>query len=210
MNNIIENTFTTNKEHLPALSLLKQQILTDNDDLSIDHMTKTSIIREKYIKYSFSILSHDFILSIREMTYKLKINKIAELSCRIGWLTFWLRKYEVPIVESVDNKSWKGYEKRYLKHVRNYDSIEFIKQHNSIELFILSWPYMDEVAENIWKAMRKGQFLLFIGEGSGGCTATEEFFQLTNNCRLDDKWELDKNFISFWGIHDRPVLFQKE
>lgn len=196
------------KLNSPTIAFLEQYIAPE--DSFIDMVPSEFEIRNEYVKHSFPILSHEFILSVSEMVKGLKITQITELSCGIGWLTYWLRKYNIPIKECVDNMTWKKYHKYYLKHVKKYDSVKYVKSNGTIELFILSWPYMDKVAENIWKAMSKGQYLLFIGEDEGGCTATDDFFQLINEYEVNDIWKLNKNFKSFWGIHDTPTLFRKE
>ncbi len=134
------------------------------------------------------------------------INKIVQLSCGPGWFTYWLRKYGILVEKCVDNFTWKESfkNKSYLSFVEKGDSIEAAKVDN-VEMFILSWPYMDSVAANIWKEMKRGKYLLYIGEEKGGCTADDEFFNLIENKEIQRGFP----FLSFPNIHDRPILFQK-
>jgi len=109
----------------------------------------------------------------------------------------------------IDDFSWEYKQNSRLPHVKKHDSIKFTKEHTEIDLFILSWPYMDQNAFEIWQAINSGTYLLYIGEDYGGCTADDNFFKATSKWVVEDKWELYKTFISFWGVHDRPILYQK-
>jgi hypothetical protein len=64
---------------------------------------------------------------------------------------------------------------------------------------LLCWPsYGAGFAASALKAFR-GDMLVFIGEGHGGCTADDEFFEL-----LDAGWDeasVSPRHVSFWGIH---------
>ncbi len=68
---------------------------------------------------------------------------------------------------------------------------------------------MDGVAARIWNAMKENQYLFYIGESYGGCTANDKFFELINEYETEDKWKLKVNFRSFWGIHDQPYLYKR-
>lgn len=210
--NLINKTFNLENKTLPTIEEVQSVILLDQsdwNDYNVNESLKSLKIRSKYIENSFPILTHEFMNAIKSMTMKLKIKKIAELHCGIGWLTHWLKKYNVSISTSIDNMSWKKHKNKHMKHVNKYDSIEYVKSHPEIDLYILSWPYMDDTATNIWKEIHSGQYLLYIGEHQGGCTANDNFFENTYKNKIKDKWKLNESFVSFWGIHDRPILFRK-
>ena len=48
--------------------------------------------------------------------------------------------------------------------------------------------------------------MIFIGEGYGGCTASDEFFD--NIVEIEDETfsEAIKEYKQWWGIHDYPKL----
>lgn len=205
----LSKTFNFDLKYLPSIEYIKKYIVLDNQPYDIfNKAIKNFEIRDNYLKYSYTILNHEFLKSIKKFVNDLKIKKIVELNCGAGWLTFWSRKYNINIFECIDNKSWND-KIDYLSIVKKYDSVKYVKENKDIDLFILSWPYMDNIAEKIWNKMNKGQYLLYIGEDYKGCTANDNFFNLVFNFKIKDKWELGKNHISFWGIHDRPMIFKK-
>lgn len=212
---LLTNTFSFKSKKLPTmeevLSLIGSSDPFAHGSFELAKMDLSFMLREHYTKNSFPILNDDFITAIKKMVAKKKITTISELSCGIGWLSYWLKKYGVDIVKSVDNKSWEHFgADQYLDLVVSYDSIEYVKENPEIELFILSWPYMDSVAFEIWKNMIPGQYLLYIGESESGCTASDDFFGNVFGMEVEDDCGLHESFISFWGIRDRPVLYKKQ
>jgi len=206
---IIEKTFNEDSDRLPNIDEIKSVVMVNNDSrFNKDLLYNSSSLREKYTALLFPLINHEFLLSVKDMTEDLGIKNIAELHAGTGWLTLWMKKYNIPISDSVDNMSWK-YFSRYLKHVKKEDSIKYVKEHPEIELFILSWPYMDTTAYNIWNEMQQNQYLLYIGEGWGGCTACDEFFEATSRKSIEDKWNMCENFTSFYSLNDYPTLFKK-
>ena len=210
--NLIQETFNFDKKKLPTIKEIKSVIDIDCDDWTEKYNHNKNIntfkVRNEYVKNNFSILCHEFFISFDHMISDLNLKNISELHSGIGWFTLWLKKYNIPISNCIDNMTWKYFKNRYLKHVEKKDSIEFVKNNSNIEMFILSWPYMDNTAYNVWKAMKKGQYLFYIGEDCGGCTANDNFFKAVEKKEVEDIWSLNKNFISFWGIYDRPFLYR--
>ena len=213
---LIDETFNKELIQLPTIDFIKSQIVIDDYGIPIpnineymDRTMETLKIRGEYVKHSLPILSHEFMISIKKLTEDLKIKRIAELSCGIGWLSYWLRKYGVRIEASIDNMSWYTCPKgRFLSHVTKGSSISYVKEHPGIGLFILSWPCMDTVATRIWNVMKKNQYLLYIGERYDGCTANKSFHRKVEDKEVESNG-LNSFFISFWGIHDKPFLYRK-
>lgn len=210
--NIVEKTFKFNSEKLPTIKDYSKVILFDDFEWTKDiknssvSMVNTFEIRQVYCRFNFAILSHEWITDL--VNYLKQFKKVIELSCGAGWLTHWIRKYGYNIHSCVDNLSW-GHDFSYCQWVDDKDSIQYVKDNQDTDLFILSWPYMDNVAFKIWNKMKPGQILLYIGEGCGGCTANDDFFSITEKYEIDSSI-LNNNFKSFCGIHDRPRLFKKE
>ena len=82
------------------------------------------------------------------------------------------------------------------------------------DIVILSWPNLNHpFGVNILDAMKKGQTLIYQGEGQGGCTANDDFFRQLET----DNWEylstpsdnLNKDHVQFMGIHDDWKVFKK-
>jgi len=219
--NLIERTFNTELKTLPTNKEIVKEIEVDyvcslwkefNPNYDIEKESKKHIqtfrIRSEYVKRNFHILSHEFLESFKAMVEDLKFQKIVEVCCGTGWFAFWCRKYGINIFECIDNKTWHSF-KEYLPIVKKQDAIKYIQRNKDFDLVILAWPYMDNVAYNIWEALEPGKYLFYIGETYGGCTADESFFKATEEKEIEDNWNLDKNILSFFGVHDRPTLFKR-
>lgn len=167
------------------------------------------VFRTEHIRYSYIPLTDELMRSIRGMTQDLKTVRLVELAAGAGWLTHWLNKYGV-YADAVDNHSWAFKFCEKLPLVARTDAVQYVKRHAETDLYILSWPpYKKPLAANIWKAMKSGQYLLYIGEGEGGCTADDKFFELTREHQVEDKWNLQNDYFQFWGMHDWPTLYCK-
>ncbi len=209
---IINRTFIETGDKLPVNAEIEEAFPLDGQWERINEMLDAEImpIRAKYQyeKYSLTILSHEFLGSLKQLMSNKKINHVVELSCGAGWFTYWMKKYDIPLKEAVDNYSWnKTFD--YLSFVLQDDSPGYVKNHPETDVFILSWPYMDNMATNIWDNMRRGQYLFYIGEIVGGCTASDEFFTKTQNYVCEMNKNMLSSHLSFFGLHDRPILYKK-
>jgi len=75
------------------------------------------------------------------------------------------------------------------------------------DVLMLSWPtHWSDMAEDSLRAFR-GNRLVYIGEGWGGCTATDEFFNL-----LDKDWLLVRSvpLRNFHGINDSVRMYRAQ
>jgi hypothetical protein len=207
---IIDRTFTTDKSTLPTIAEIKQEARLEPEfgDL-IERSTNEQLFgwhefRSEYVSHSFPILSHELITSMGGFLSKYK--RCVELACGEGWLTHWLNTYYPCCVdECIDNFSWDKHDS-HLDIVSRGIADRYVREHPNVDVFILSWPYMDSLAYLVWKGMNSGQELLFIGEDWGGCTADDDFFRSTTGCDVEHNIE---GFVSFYGIHDTVRLFRK-
>lgn len=72
----------------------------------------------------------------------------------------------------------------------------------------ISWvPYGHATADDFLKQMKPGNKLVWIGEGNGGCTATESTYEI-----LEERFELltAVNLVQFDGLHDDMYLYVKK
>jgi hypothetical protein len=70
----------------------------------------------------------------------------------------------------------------------------------------LCWPYMDSMAYECLQHFR-GDTVIYIGEGSGGCTANDAFFEVLER----DYEELDQMYIPQWPcIHDYLSVWERK
>ena len=90
--------------------------------------------------------------------------------------------------------------------VENLDSLEAVRKY-PVDVLLLIWPpYEDSMAIECLREFG-GNFLVYIGEGNGGCTANDAF----HDC-LDEQWEeIDCLSIKQWnGIHDHLMLYTRK
>lgn len=196
--NILNIVFNEDMYKLPDI-FSWNQILDSND----------FYFRELYTRNMFPIINHELLIYMKNIFLDLNIDLIAELNCGTGWFSHWMLKYGIPINKSVDNKSWHGF-KEYLPLVYQDDSVSFVKRNLKYQMFILSWPYMDNVALDIISNMRSGQYLFYIGESRFGCTADDDFFDFIENEDFAEeiKTNINKYFLSFYTIRDHIRIYK--
>lgn len=214
---LVKTIVSTESDRLPKNGEILRVIEIDSWDLRAwqwdaeKNLATFTARRELNEQGLFPLITEDFILALIRCFRDLEAEPVVELACGFGWLSHWIMKYGFQIKKAIDDFSWErwNFDKR-LGFVVKRDAVRYAKRHGEVKLFILSWPYMDRLASRVWKSMKPGQFLLYIGEGDGGCNADEKFFKMVDDKEVPDDWGLGKDFLSFWGIHDRPVLYRKD
>jgi hypothetical protein len=89
------------------------------------------------------------------------------------------------------------------------DGVSAVKKYLP-KCLLVSWPVYDSpIASNVLKEFMKtdGEYVIYIGEGRGGCTADDEFHDL-----LDEHWDLRDTLLDarcWWGIYDAPHLYSR-
>lgn len=83
--------------------------------------------------------------------------------------------------------------------VEDLQNLEALQKYSGYNVLMMSWPPYDSPMANETLSAFKGNKLIFIGEGYGGCTADDDFFD-----QLEKEWERIKGIqIPKWeGIHD--------
>lgn len=90
--------------------------------------------------------------------------------------------------------------------MRTLNAVDAVTEGGADRTLLLSWPpYATPLAHEVLNAYR-GDRLIFIGEGDGGCTGDEDFFAL-----LEKEWNLQKTHlpVQFWGIHDYIFVYDR-
>jgi len=209
MTKLLNQVFNKRRKRLPTITEWARHVNFDvweSPYINWNKTTETFMLRSQYIKYCFPILSHEFMSSFSEFCGE--FNKIIEVGCGTGWMTYWLRQYGVETKAAIDDGKWQF--KKQLDFVIRKNAITYLKQSININLIIMSWPnYDSNFALNIWDNLIEGQTLLYIGEGHGGSTANDDFHIKIEGHEIKDKWDLNRNFRSFWGIHDRIIILRK-
>ena len=111
-------------------------------------------------------------------------------------------------VHAIDNCQWKGtvsFEFGKWYPVERITGIKAVRKYRSDALMLCWPPYATSMATGVLKAFT-GSRLVYIGEGSGGCTGDEAFHRM-----LETEWkEVDTISIPQWpGIHDYVMLYRR-
>lgn len=201
-----------NKIILPALyDLFKTGIVTEplyesfSSKFNMDNFY-ISILKDDFTKYfGYALLSEPLISSLTE---QLKNTKVIEVGAGCGFLASNLLDRGINIVaidKESSTKSSYGFINKFCDILP--DIAEEHLTHNNYENIIMSWPnYSEPFAANILKILKPGQRLYYLGEGLGGCTGDDEFFNLLESkAILNEKLtqSLRKHGLSWQSIHDR-------
>jgi hypothetical protein len=217
-------TFDLSSDKLPSREVLMPHLRDPYSEVSLNAikdilsdenkwMTPYAI-REMYLDHAFVAYNDELLTALKKFCDRKKMKIVHEVCCGTGWFSHWMRKYGIPLDKAIDNKTWATYkmDNSFLPIVTQDDAVRFVKRSGDADMFVLSWPYMNPLAHMIWKAMKPGQYLLYIGEGKGGCTADSGFFHATGSYQITDDKDFNKvtnAFIRFRGLHDRPELYLK-
>lgn len=174
------------------------------------------MLREVYVQhYGFIAINEDFIKDLSDVMGN---HKVLEVGAGTGFLAKKLQEQNVNLIavdSSVEdmsrNNNEYGFRKSYTD-VLEVDAVKYLRENvGSFETVLMVWPpYDDKFAEEIFKEMRTGQRLIYIGESSGGCTANKKFFNLLDkkavlNKELTEK--ANRNYQRFPMIKDRVFVY---
>jgi len=160
--------------------------------------TPLPIEREKLTnRFSWAIPSESALSAIAA------VGPIVEIGAGSGYWAMLLRERGVDIIAYDANPPRKGADANHW-HVDTPTWTEVIEgspfdagKHPDRTLF-LCWPPMSYMAHNALRSYR-GQRVIYIGEGGGGCTADDLF-----DADLEREWteESEVSLPQWYGIHD--------
>ena len=132
---------------------------------------------------------------------------IAEIGCGSGYWAMLLKEMGVDVTaydqeEDKKQKEWT-FRKEWFPIITG--GPEKAALHPERALFLCWPPYEEPFAAECLKAY-KGDTLIYVGEGWGGCNANEEFWKL-----LELGWEEEETiFIPTWyGLHDSMTILHR-
>ena len=149
------------------------------------------------------------------MAKLLQGKRCLEVAAGTGWLSHLLLDKGVDVLASdMGGDSFAGYE---MQHVwqRHHEGDSLSLLPGEFDAVILTWPAYDApFGHQVLQAMRAGQVLFFEGEGKGGCTADDAFFETLEDAqqwRKKQAWtqQLNEHHLHFSGLHDRWSVWQK-
>lgn len=99
-------------------------------------------------------------------------------------------------------------EGNFYLEVEQIEAAEAVSKYRNRNVFMAWPPYDNPMASNVAHRMSRGNFLIFVGEGYGGCTGNDEFFNF-----LEKNFELiilEASIPSWHGIHDDIYVYKKK
>lgn len=169
-------------------------------------------LRDQYVaRIGFVLYSTEVLLELSKL---LRHKKVIEVGAGTGYLSKQLKKRHVQI-KPVDRGNWY-HNQRFIEphycHIYGAEAARYVKK-NRHDAVVMSWPDYDKpFAFHVTKAMRKGSMLIFQGEGNGGCTGDEQFFDyLETNFEINEEKTqlLNEHHVQYDGIHDNWYVFKK-
>ena len=138
-----------------------------------------------------------------ELAKFLKGKKVLEVMAGAGYLAHELHARGVDII-ATDNFSW-GIRPYNDFPIENLTAGEAIKKYSNVDYILVSWIPMDDSATELIKAVKKycpKTPILHIGEGDGGCTGNEYFFDNVKVIEDPKLFPAQSSYERFSGIHD--------
>jgi hypothetical protein len=170
--------------------------------------------RDRYIaEYGFVLLTAECVDALASL---LAGKSVLEVGAGTGFLSHCLAEKGVNVLAqdlaSPGESSPYRFQKKWkLDHIGPFEEVLTDKY----DVVLLSWPCMgSRFAFNVAKAMVKGQVLVYQGEGAGGCTASDAFFDYMESTDWTFQEEategLNRHHRRFPAIHDRWLVFKKQ
>lgn len=164
--------------------------------------------REEFISEGmYGFISWKWILPFIEWVGD---KRCLEVMAGRGWWSYALQQKGVS-VHATDDFSWHE-QGRYstwkdtLVNMEKLDAVKAVKKYGEeTDVVLMSWPYMDDTAYEVIKALHQvnpNAVVVYIGEGSGGCTASYAFFDHFYEIEDEAFTEVQMNFESWSAIRD--------
>jgi hypothetical protein len=185
---------------VPLTDILKK---IDDAIPSVTSSWNDYVTRDTWVKrFSWAIPNSLAILAI------LDCGPVIELGAGSGYWAMWVELCGGDIkAYDIDPKGGSSYlDASAPKHFAvQPGSIEQLENARHRTLMLCWPPYADDFAQRALEAYR-GDRLIFIGEGWGGCTADDTFFDI-----LETRWEEEKYIeIPRWsGIRDSLRIYKR-
>lgn len=171
------------------------------------------LARDNHIaEYGFVILTKETLDALADL---LANKQVIEVGAGTGILSHCLSRRGVQMLASDLGGETAGNFGMLKVWQRDHegDSLRLLPGH--FDAVVLSWPTYDHpFGYQVLQAMRPGQMLILQGEGPGGCTANDDFFdELDSIIWSQDEAAteaLNEHHLQFFGVHDRWSVWTKQ
>lgn len=184
-------------------TIMNKEIVEDISEIFLESFSSTMFRRYALEHMGFSLLTKKFIKGLAKF---IDDKKCLEIMSGHGCLSKSLQDEGIDII-ATDNYSWNSRLNMSDKwtNVEQIDCLEAIRKYGKNVSYILcSWiPYESTIGYEALKLMNEINpdcKMIVIGEGYGGCTADDLFFE--NIEEIDIKDDFINDFRSWQGIND--------
>ncbi|MBU1690650.1 MAG: hypothetical protein KKD65_07920 [Gammaproteobacteria bacterium] len=197
---------------LPAATYFSADLLDQPEKLGVLWHQRKHYNQE----FGFCLFTAECIFSLAALC---KDKKVLEAGSGSGWLADQLAQQGIAITaadwtdyrQPRDTK--RGYPMRSVFRLDHLgDAVALLP--GSFDVVLLVWPNLDTpFGEQVAHAMCSGQIMILEGEGKGGSTATDAFFDVLSADfeRLDaETLALNEHHRTFPGLHDRWQILRKK
>lgn len=161
--------------------------------------------RAYYVQeYAWAIPNDEALTAIAKFT-----NSIVEIGAGTGYWAYLLSQYGVKVVAydiavpTIHNNKW---DHKTLHFPVQHGDVLSVNQHQSKTL-MLCWPPYHKPMSDAALKLYTGNKVIYIGEGDGGCTGTDEFHELL---RTNFRCVKDIDIPNWDGIHDSVGLYERK
>ena len=127
-----------------------------------------------------------------------------EIMAGAGWLAKALSDYGIDII-ATDNGEWDERHSKivFVHKIERLNGLESVKKYKDRDILIASWPpYEDLAICHICKEWGSEKPIIYIGEESEGCTATDKFFEHFQQIENQPHIPL----MAWGGLHDTVII----
>lgn len=155
--------------------------------------------RDKYItKYGFALPNDEAIAKITNLS------PIVEVGAGSGYWSKLSHENGCDIIATDDYSGEYSFKMADHFSVENIDAVSAVEKYPDRNVLMI-WPSLgDNWARECIENIKSGNYLIFIGEGEGGCVANDEFFEyLIENFEFMEyieipQWPLIHDFMNIY------------
>jgi hypothetical protein len=185
----------------------RSEMMIEGEKVKSDSLMVAVDARDYYIQHiGFSIITKELV---DELAGELSGKRVIEIGCGLNWLGYWMGM-EHPEIDytTLDDNSWSRWSTKPYRPVditADYATADL----SGYDVILISWPdYQRDGICRVIEKMKPGQQLIYCGEGQGGCTGSDEMFEL-----LEHDFVRAHTFeysMSFFGMHDYWCSYTKQ
>lgn len=136
-----------------------------------------------------------------------KYSPILEIGAGSGFWAKMMHNAGIDIVATSINKGAYALNKQNYFPVKRMEASRAVKIHPDRNVFVSWVNYGDNWGTIASKNIKKGRHLIVIGEGEGGCTSNDKFFELIYSRHFEEIERLD--IPKWYGLHDDLRVYRK-